>query len=272
MLLAEFSQANALYRDEDGTGLIDRHRNSSEAAATPFASWDDQIAKRLIGLCFEANSLVRHFNEMVEYSRRWDSKREVYLRALADIRELLKETQDPPRGPLAAFVTPDPHRIQLEIEALGSMKKRIEDQDRIANETILRFGATRKSHGKKAAETAVIGWISEGVRRITNEANFNLCVDLAELVLSCEVSLDRVKNAAKTRQREFLHFIPLRLVTVEPGIGSNFSRYGVIALPSKQYAERKAFGVEAVPRKPAVRKVRRAREPFPPSRAVAHEH
>jgi hypothetical protein len=127
----------------------------------------------------------------------------MYKRSIANIERLLKDTQKPALNRLTAYTMPDANRIALEREALQSMKDRLDVQSRTAKETILRVGATRKSRGKRAAETAAIGWIAEGVKRITKKTNARLSADLAELILGCDVSLDRIDNAADTRKREW---------------------------------------------------------------------
>jgi hypothetical protein len=53
------------------------------------------------------------------------------------------------------------------------------------------------------AEVAAIGCTAEGIKRITKRANARLSADLAELVLGCEVSVDRVNNAMETRKRNW---------------------------------------------------------------------
>jgi hypothetical protein len=144
-----------------------------------------------------------NFENIIADAKRKLKEAPQYDRAIATVTALLKEARTPPVNHLTAYTPPGPERSELESKALNSINDRLAVRTRIAKETILRLGTTRKSHGKKAAETAAIGWIAEGVKRITKRTNARLSADLAELVLGHEVSLDQVDNAAETRKREW---------------------------------------------------------------------
>ena len=86
---------------------------------------------------------------------------------------------------------------------------------RVAKEDQMRFGATRKNglaKGKPIAsdlaetiapQNAAIGWLAEGVRRVTGKAHLRIVADLAEVILRTSLTLDRVRAAARTRDREW---------------------------------------------------------------------
>jgi hypothetical protein len=203
VLIAEFRKAAEGNLDDDEKLLMQRVAESDEAPTIFAKIKDDKIAKRLLSLCFEAHFLAKNFNKLTSDARRALDREAMYKRSIANIERLLKDTQKPALNRLTAYTMPDANRIALEREALQSMKDRLDVQSRTAKETILRVGATRKSRGKRAAETAAIGWIAEGVKRITKKTNARLSADLAELILGCDVSLDRIDNAADTRKREW---------------------------------------------------------------------
>ena len=202
-LLAEFREAAAGNLDEDETLLMNRVAKSVEAPEIFRKVGNDVTIRRLLSLCIEAYSLAKNFEKSIGEARHLLSRAPAYERAIADIDDLLKRTQTPALHRLQAYTYPDPDIIELERRALASIRDRLAVGVRTANETLLRLGATRKSHGRKAAETAAIGWMAEGVKRITGRTNSRLTADLAGLVLGCTVSLDRVDNAAETRKREW---------------------------------------------------------------------
>jgi hypothetical protein len=202
-LLAEFQEAAAGNLDEDEKLLMNRVAKSVEAPEIFGKIGDDVTIRRLLSLCLEVHSLAKNFNKSTGEAHRLLSRAPAYERAIADIDELLKRTQTPALERLQAYTLPDPDRIELERRALASIRDRLAVGVRTATETVRRLGATRKSHGRKAAETAAIGWMAEGVKRITGRTNSRLTADLAQLVLGCTVSLDRVDNAAETRKREW---------------------------------------------------------------------
>lgn len=200
-LITEFREMEDL--DTDETRLTQRLVDNIEAAKRFAMVEDDSDIKRLLLVCVEADCLARTFRHRVEEARNTPRKSERYDRAISDIERLLKETQRPIRDRLAAYVLPDNDRIHMELQALASIQDRVRTQRFIAAQTLLRLGATRKCRSKIAAETAAIGWIADGVKRITKKTNARLCADLAELVLGCDVSLDRVHNAAETHERDW---------------------------------------------------------------------
>lgn len=202
-LLAEFRETAAGSLDEDEKLLMDRVTKNVEAPEIFAKIGDEVTVRQLLSLCVEAHSLARNFNKSIAEARRLLSRAPAYKRAIADIDELLRKTQRPDLERLQAYTLPDPGRIELECKALASIRDRLAVGVRTANETVLRLGATRKSHGRKAAEIAAIGWIAEGVKGITGRTNSRLTADLAEIVLGCTVSLDRVDSAAETRKREW---------------------------------------------------------------------
>ena len=202
-LVAEFQVAAAENHSPSEKLLIQRIAESDEAAAIFAKVKDDNTVMRLLSLCVEGHDLATNFHKLVADARRKLKKGPAYGRAIATVMQLLNEAQAPPLTRLDAYTQPDPKRIAAEHTAVVSILDRLRDQNLIAEETIRRVGTTRKSRGITAAHLAAIGWIAEGVRRITKRTNGPLTADVAELVLGEPVSLDRVKKAAKTRKREW---------------------------------------------------------------------
>jgi hypothetical protein len=202
-LIAQFQSEAGETLDEGEKLLIERIAANPEAPSIFGPIENDKMAKRLLRLCIEAYAVSINFHSMIEEAQRTLEKTPIYEQAIAEFQQLLKETQETLLNRLTARVLPDRDRIMGERQALRSMQHRVADQARIAKETILRLGATRKWHGETASQTAAIGWIAEGVEGITKKTDARLSADLAELVFDCDVTLDRVDNAAETRKREW---------------------------------------------------------------------
>jgi hypothetical protein len=86
---------------------------------------------------------------------------------------------------------------------LNLLTDRIEAEWRIAREDSLRFGATRKSNISKASQYAAIGWLAEGVHRITGRPHYREVCELAEVILGLAVSIDNARWCARQRKREW---------------------------------------------------------------------
>jgi hypothetical protein len=80
---------------------------------------------------------------------------------------------------------------------------RIKIERRIAKETLLRLGATRKSQIDQAGPNAAAAWLANGVHRITGKPHLREVIDLLQVILETEFSEDRVKHAARKRNREW---------------------------------------------------------------------
>ena len=116
-----------------------------------------------------------------------------------DLRAFIAELEVGPKDRFSAYVTHDPADMAAMKRGLGTLCGAIAARRRIANETRLRIGATRKTRDV-AADTAAIGWIGETVRRSCGQPYTEAAADLAEAVLGCEVSTDRMREAERTRR------------------------------------------------------------------------
>jgi hypothetical protein len=72
----------------------------------------------------------------------------------------------------------------------------VEDRAKIAKQTPVRIGATRKSRGITAAENAGIGWLAASIKHITGQPHIIHACVLAETIFAIgEVSEDRLRGA-----------------------------------------------------------------------------
>jgi hypothetical protein len=69
----------------------------------------------------------------------------------------------------------------------------------------LKFGLTRKTHNREAAENAAIWVLAGAVRHITGKPHYSQVADLAEVLLGkgAEVSLERVRHVVRERRRRY---------------------------------------------------------------------
>jgi hypothetical protein len=207
--------AIAAYRAADGDSLdraaeavLDR-LSSDDRAAAAFAAFglDENGARRILTGCIEADELRRTFEEDIGAmlrEQRKDGRLDRLSKAVEELRLFAEELNRRPANRLSAFVTDDPSVIADVKRGLYHLADAIDTRRRIAKETIRRLGATRKNvDAGKAAETAAIGWLADGVRRCCGRPFFKATADLAEVIFSGEITIDRVREASRTRQREW---------------------------------------------------------------------
>src|SRR5262249_10501001 len=113
------------------------------------------------------------------------------------------EINSPRSDFLSASIRYSDEDISAAKRGLYLLSDAISVRRRTAEETLVRLGSTRKNKEEKAGETAAIGWIAEVVRQRCGRPHLRATADLAEVILGCEVSLDRVRGAEQTRDREW---------------------------------------------------------------------
>jgi excisionase family DNA binding protein len=177
------------------------------------------IARSLSG-CLESDELSRTFGETLDTERRIIDQanrlqlnleelktffhEELWSYDQAKIGTKLKDRTYTDR--LSARISIDNQEIQMINHSIYVFKVLIADRQRVASETILRFGATRKSArtNKNAAQTAAIGWLAEAVERIAGRPLTQHAVVLAQATLAIrDITEDRVREALRTRRREW---------------------------------------------------------------------
>jgi hypothetical protein len=208
------SDALFAYRAEAGDRLdaaaavLDRlSRDDRAAAAFAELDLDEAGARKILTACIEADELHRnfegHISTMLDELRK-DGRLDRLSKAIADLQCFAKELNRQPDDRLSASLIYDLFTISEMNHGLYCLNNAIEARRRIAKETVQRLGATRKKlNDGKAAETAAIGWLAEGVRRCCGRAHFRAAADLAEATLGGEITIDRVREAWRTRQREW---------------------------------------------------------------------
>jgi hypothetical protein len=216
-----FITANAASFDENAKRVFGRLKADDrvpEALAAIARSESD--VDRLLSGCLESDELSRTFGETLDKERRIIEQtnrlqlnleelktffhEELWSYEQAKIGTTLKDRTYIDR--LSARISIDSQDIQMINHSIYVFKELIADRQRVASETILRFGATRKSarSNKNAAQTAAIGWLAEAVERIAGRPLTRHAAVLAEATLAIrDITEDRVREALRTRRREW---------------------------------------------------------------------
>lgn len=186
--------------DEHGRAVLKRLAADDRASGAfdKFGA-DGCVATGILSGCIEADLLVRTFNDRLETERAALDRLAALDKAVDDLRAFIAELEAGPKDRLSASIRHDPADIMDMKRVLGVFRSAIAARRRIANETALRIGATRKTRDV-AADTAAIGWLAEAVRRSCGQPHTEAAADLAEIVLRCEVSADRLREAERTRR------------------------------------------------------------------------
>jgi hypothetical protein len=189
--------------DEDERKVLDRlatGKRAAEAAET-FAKFeaDDRAAHMILKACIEADLLIRSFPDRLNVEMESLSRLEQLDKSVADLSAFVSELNQNPPDRLAAYAKYGDDDFGAMKLGLHLVREAIKDRCRIAKETILRIGATRKTKGD-AADTAAIGWLAEGVRRACGKPHHVHAAALVEIVLGCEVSVDQLREAERTRR------------------------------------------------------------------------
>ena len=195
--------------DRYAVTVLDR-LGADNRAIEAFATFEisPKAAESIVLACIEAESLARTFeatmkaeNEMLGSGGKI-GRLDRLDKAVRDLRQFFDELTRKPPDRLAATVSHSDEDVGAAKQGLYLLENAISARRQVAQETVLRLGGTRKKKDRgKAGATAAIGWIAEGVERRCGRPYLNATADLAAVVLRCEVSLDRVRAARKTRQR-----------------------------------------------------------------------
>jgi len=197
--VAQYEAANADAIDEQSRSVLDR-LIADKRAVDAFATFDvdENGAQRLLLACIETDELVRNFHRMVADEKHILSRLEHLDHCISDLRSFVDDTEAGPRDRLSAMIQHHADTIPHIRNSLHVLHDDIAARRRIALESHARFGATRKS--RDGAETAAVGWLAEGVRRICGKPHSKAAADLAEALLGCEVSEERLREAERTRR------------------------------------------------------------------------
>lgn len=170
---------------------------------------DGHSASTMLRLCLEANAVRHSFDAAVKDFRLWEGRSKQRGRQ-EDLSVALQKLQAfvdaevawEPTNWIASGVRVPEDEISRMKDGLVRIRKAVDFRGKMIKETALRIGATRKTQGK-AADTAAIGWLAEGVQKITSAANEKLVAQLAEIILGSTVTAYRVHAAVRTRKREW---------------------------------------------------------------------
>ena len=215
-----FFRANAESLDENAKRVFGRLKADYRVpeALAAIAKSENALNSLLTG-CLESAELSRTFSETL------NKERGIIVRAnrlklnVDELETFLNEeiwSYDETTGKivktsksinrLATFGALSNREFEKINLALNVLKKIIAGRQRVASETIFRFGATRKSArtNKNAAQTAAIGWLAEAVERIAGRPLTRHAAVLAEATLAIrDITEDRVREALRTRRREW---------------------------------------------------------------------
>ena len=159
--------------------------------------------------CVEAHDLARTFPQRIIKAKKTSARMLSLFTSVVElsmyVAELIEEQENPPPFDLLSReIRTPPANISAMWHGLGLIAVHIGAKGTGANEEVLRLGATRKNQVKQAGENAAIGWLAEGVRRITGQAQFSAVHDLAEVVVDIEIDdLERVRRCARVRKSEW---------------------------------------------------------------------
>jgi len=189
--------------------VLDR-LESDDRAADAFAKLniDALTAAKILLACIEADELARTFPDRIDLEHCMLGKNgkkgrlDKLEKAVADLRGFLGEINAKPGDRLSASMHYSAQDMAAVSHGLNLLGDAIALRRRTAFETLARMGVTRKSR-HKAGETAAIGWIAEAVQRWCKRPHIIAAALLAEVTLGCEVTTDRLREAGRTRRREW---------------------------------------------------------------------
>jgi len=211
--LAAFRAAAGDDLDPKAAAVLDRLA-VEERAAGAFAELDlnEAGAAKILTTCIQAGELSRTFKDHADLRTTMlggggkGGRLDQLGKAVAELRRFVGELDRPPDDRQSASLRyDDPSIIEQMKRGLYYIDDAIKARRTIAKETTPRLGATRKSvDAGKAAETAAIGWLAEGVRRCCRRPHRRAAADLAE-----------VSSAAKSQSTGFAR--PTEPVSVSGG-------------------------------------------------------
>jgi hypothetical protein len=202
--ISAYSSASATNFDKYGRRVFDRLKGDPRVPETLAAITQNDIETgALLRACVEADLLMRTFNERVARERKTPERLNRFKQGIADLRKFLTEFSRP-TDPLEAWAVLSDAEILKHQNALDDLELIVETRRLVASQTMLRFGATRKSSktNKQAAERAAIGWIADAVKHVARRPLARHAAILAEAALGVrDIDFDRARKALKTRAR-----------------------------------------------------------------------
>jgi hypothetical protein len=193
--------------DRRAIAVLDR-LGGDQRAAKAFSIFDiePKTAGKIVLACIEADLLAHTFESRLDLERRMLGNRsksgrlDELERSVADLRAFLEEINQAPVDRLSAWIRYSDDDVAAVKQGLYVLSNALSARRQLAEETLLRLGSTRKSKGN-AGETAAIGWIGEVVKSVCGRPHLEAAATIAEVILDCEVTVDRLRGAMQTRRR-----------------------------------------------------------------------
>ncbi len=159
--------------DQPARKLLNRLANNPDAAKAfeRLKLKDRREAAKVLTTCLQAEDLGRTFSQRITKAKMALIRLERLGKSVTGLRKFVGELvaehdNNPTFDLLTAKIFEPPANIAAMKQGLDLIADRIEAGRRVANEDVLRLGATRKSQIKQAKQNAAVGWLAEGVRRI----------------------------------------------------------------------------------------------------------
>jgi hypothetical protein len=202
----EFRADQKDYLDEWALNLLLRLADSP-AAAKAFEELrpkDRRAEAGILTVCVKAEQLSRTFSSRLKRAKELLARLKRLEKDVASLYRYVDEVAKHTPAPTNLLSTPirdRPADIAAMICGLDLIARRIDAHRRVEKNDILQLGATRKTQIKQAGELAALGYLAEGVRRVTGRAHLMKVADLAEVILRSPVIWYRVGYAARRRER-----------------------------------------------------------------------
>lgn len=165
---------------------------------------DQKAADALVWTYIEALEISRTFDDEIASARRLlgtarqQGELDRLLSSLVAVEIFFQDLLKKPVGWVASQQRVAPGTLRQLFVALVLARDLLEQQRRIAQETPKRLGASRKL-GSNAVESAVIGWLAQGVLHLTGKPHREVVRLLAEVVMQRDVTDHRVRRAERVR-------------------------------------------------------------------------
>jgi len=222
--------------DDWARGLLARLANSSNAAkAFERLKLNRREEAEVLEACIEAEELVRTFAHRLKRAKKRLVDIERIENAYGELRKFVAHVIEQNSWPYAGMFSPvmEDNRATM-VRGLDLIADRIEMERSIAKESFARFGATRKSHIKEAAENAAIWWLAEQIHGVFLSRNSPSALhlgnsrskekpkansrpamrvhrleiaDLAQVILGPDVSVERVRHAVFMREKRYYQML-----------------------------------------------------------------
>lgn len=175
---------------------IARSKASLEALAEMHLT--DVKLKKLIESFAMAVQLKRDFRLILAQEAAALTRGKQLMKAVSDLRDFVNETAaQTPDGVRATIALREADK-RLYLRALLGIEDMVGMRDRIARETPIRIGATRKTSANKAEENAAIGWLAASIQRITSRPWISQSAILAGILFGIsKLTEDRLRRALR---------------------------------------------------------------------------